>query len=233
MDSVRASVRDSGYGQHDAAWIAFYNFFREVCGLREQTERLEGLRLICQNAGWFLPHAKICWISERPSVLKRDDRGRLHCEDGPAVGYPDRWCIYAWHGVRVSQQVIERPQELTVAQIQKEENAEVRRVMIDRYGQARYLLDAGAKKIAEDEFGELYNVEVPGDEPLVMIKVLNSTPEPDGSSKPYFLRVHPQLRPMLGGSEIGAPQKLTPLNAVASTFGLTGKEYLKRLVAQS
>jgi len=45
--------------------------------------------------------------------------------------------------------------------------------------------------------GELYFAEVPGDEPLVMVKVMNSTLEPDGSPKPYFLRVHPQCRLLL------------------------------------
>ena len=112
--------------------------------------------------------------------------------------------------------------------------AEVRRIFIERYGLTRYLIDSGAKKIAEDEFGEIYCSELPGDEPLVMVKVINSTPEADGSSKPYFLRVHPELRLLLPGENgLGAAQQLTPLNAVASTFGLTGEEYLKRLVAES
>jgi hypothetical protein len=73
---------------------------------------------------------------------------------------------------------------------------------------------------------------MPGDEPLVMVKVINSTPELDGSSKPYFLRVHPELRVLLR-DRVGDAQALTPLNAVASTFGLTGAEYLERLQAQT
>jgi hypothetical protein len=64
------------------------------------------------------------------------------------------------------------------------------------------------------------------------VKVINSTPELDGSSKPYFLRVHPEARLLLKDG-VGDAQKLTPLNAVASTFGLTGEQYLKQLVAQS
>jgi hypothetical protein len=57
-----------------------------------------------------------------------------------------------------------------------------------------------------------------------MVKVRNSTPEPDGSVKDYFLRVHPQLRPMIDGG-LGDPQPMTARNAVASTFGLRGEEY--------
>ena len=231
-DSVRDSVWDSGYGQHDANWIAFYNFFRIVCGLKEQTERLEGLRVIAENAGWFLPHEKICWISERHNICKRDGRGRLHCSDGMALAYPDGWGLYAWHGVRVSYRVIEHPSELTVKEIQAEQNAEVRRVMVERYGLSRFLLDSGAKKLAEDEFGELYQTDIPGDEPLVMVKVMNSTAEPDGSVKPYFLRVNPELKPLLSDG-LGNSQKISALNAVASTFGMTGSEYLKSLVEQT
>jgi hypothetical protein len=230
--SVRASVWASGYGQHDANWIAFYNFFREVCSLKTQTEKLEGLTVVTQNAGWFLPHAKICWVSERHSICNCDNRGRLHCEDGPALAYQDGWAIYAWHGVRVSYRVIEHPSELTVKEIQEEQNAEVRRVMVERYGMSRFLMDSGAKKLAEDEFGELYRTEISGDVPLVMVKVMNSTPEPDGNAKPYFLRVEPELRPLLSDG-LGNAQKISALNAVASTFGMTGEQYLKSLVEQT
>jgi hypothetical protein len=159
------------------------------------------------------------------------DPRRLHSDSGPAIR-SDVEGLYYWHGVMVPAFVVVKPEWVTLKHIADEENAEVRRVFIERYGLSRYLLDSGAQKIAEDEFGELYRTEIPGDEPLVMVKVINSTPEADGSSKPYFLRVHPELRLLQQGS-LGNGQKLTPLNAVASTFGLTGEEYLKRLVAQS
>lgn len=58
-----------------------------------------------------------------------------------------------------------------------------------------------------------------------MVGVANSTPEPDGSHKSYFLRVHPECRPMLANGAFGAAQALTARNAVASTFGLRGPEY--------
>jgi hypothetical protein len=63
------------------------------------------------------------------------------------------------------------------------------------------------------------------DEPLVMVKVVNSTPEMDGSFKDYFIRVDPNCRPMLDDNKFGDPQELTARNAVASTFGKKGEEY--------
>lgn len=46
--------------------------------------------------------------------------------------------------------------------------------------------------------------------------------------KDYFLQVHPECRPLLDVEtrSYGEPQELTCQNAVASTFGLTGKEYV-------
>ncbi|HLC08464.1 MAG TPA: hypothetical protein VJK06_04200, partial [Methyloceanibacter sp.] len=128
------------------------------------------------------------------------------------IGYPSGWGLWHWHGVRVPQWAIETPSRIKVGTIDSEKNAEVRRVLIERYGQARYLQDSGAQLVAEDEFGSLYLKEILDDEPIVMVKVKNSTPEPDGSVKDYFLRVPPNVR--------------TPHQAVAWTFGQTPKTYL-------
>jgi hypothetical protein len=185
---------DSEYGQHDAGWLSFYDFFSEVCGLRAETAPLRGLMEIAKSAGWFLPHKNICWISERHNILNRDDRGRLHSLSGPALAYPDGWGIYAVHGMRVSEKVILHPDQITVSEIDNERNAEVRRVMIDQYNPARYLIDSHAEIIHQDERGTLYRRNISDDEPIVMVKVQNSTPEPDGSYKDYFLRVPPHIQ---------------------------------------
>jgi hypothetical protein len=227
-DSVEDSVWDSGedeesmasaYGSHDAGWLAFYRYFHDVIGLTNQTEKLSGLWELAQSAGWALPHQNICWVSERHHILERDDRGRLHRLDGPAVAYPDGFAIYAVHGVRVPRHVVEEPGKISVASISAERNVEVRRVMIECYrrgeevsGAAAYVRDSGAERLDHDErFGTLYRRDAPGDEPIVMLEVVNSTPEPDGSSKRYWLRVPPQMQ--------------TAREASAWTFGLTPKEY--------
>ena len=228
---VRAQVWDACYGQHDASWLAFYEFFGRECGL-ECCEKLRGMQTAAQHCGWWWPFANAVIITERPRTLVHDAEGRLHREDGPALQYPDGWGIWAWHGVRVPQDVIERPETITVEQIEHERNAEVRRVLITRYGQDRYLRDSGAQQLHRDDWGALWRKELAGDEPLVMVQVTNSTAEPDGTYKDYFLRVQPELRP-LRDDGLGEPQELTALNAVASTFGMTGREYCRELAAQS
>lgn len=74
----------------------------------------------------------------------------------------------------------------------------------------------------------LLRIEQPGDEPFLAIEVTNSTPEPDGTRKLYTFRCHPELRPLpVRGirSDYGAPQALTCQNAIASTYGFSGKDY--------
>ena len=209
--SVRGSVWGSCYGQHDAPWLGFYEYFRDVVGLTAETEPLAGLIEQAKHAGWFIPHKDICWVAERHNILRRDGQGRLHCDDSPALAYPDGWAIYVIHGVRVPAVVVEAPSSMTVEQINKEPNVEVRRVMIERFGQERYLMESRAKLIHTDEWGKLYRTELSDDEPLVMVKVVNATAEVDGGYKDYFIRVPPSCK--------------TAHEAVAWTFDETPETY--------
>jgi hypothetical protein len=236
---VRSQVesQDSGFGNYRsgqfwASWFAFIAFLRDLCfwenKILERHKHDEALGLSC---GWVWWHEDVCVISNRPTKINRDEQGRLHSDKECSIQYPDGWGLWTWHGVNVEKYVIESPEKITVDDIEKETNAEVRRVKITRYGQDRYLLDSHAEKIHQDEFGVLYRKEIKDDEPLVMVKVVNSTPEPDGSFKDYFLRVDPELRPLYENNRRGEPQKMTARNAVASTFGKRGSEY--SLTAQS
>jgi hypothetical protein len=131
-----------------------------------------------------------------------------------AVKYVDGWGVFSWHGVRFPIDkgfVITSPELITVKHIETEENIEQRRVMIERYGLAKYLLDSGAEKIHQDDWGTLYRKEVAGDEPIFMVGVVNSTAEPDGTFKDYFLRVPPTV--------------VTAHAAVAWTFDMTPEQY--------
>jgi hypothetical protein len=156
--------------------------------------------MLSEAAGWALPHENICWVSERHNILERDERGRLHSLTGPACAYPDGWGIYAVHGVRVPADIIEDRTSITISRIANEQNSEIRRVMIDLYGAKRYLTDSGAKviqRLPADHYivglrtAQLLWRDVPNDEPIVMLDLLNSTPEPDGSIKRYLLRIDP------------------------------------------
>lgn len=192
------------YGHQDA-WYSYHDAFHRL-GL-EAENKLEPMFRLARYSGWCWSYWKVAIFSEKPTKVMVDEQGRLHCDDGPAVEYRDgfrTWCV---HGVRLgsiakSERIMAR--QFTHEDIDKEQNSEVRRVMIDRYGAARYIQDSGAKLIHEDERGKLYRKEIQGDEPICMVRVINSTPEPDGTKKEYWLRVNPECS--------------TATEAVASTF---------------
>ena len=83
--------------------------------------------------------------------------------------------------------------------------------MVTQYGAARYLVESGAVEIHQDRFGILYRSVLDRFESLHMVKVKNSTMEPDGTFKEYFLRVPPDI--------------VTAKAAVAWTFGMSAEEY--------
>lgn len=148
-------------------------------------------------------------------TLAFDDRGRLHSADGPSVAWSSGKEEFHWNGAEVPKYVALEPEKITVANIDSENNLEVRRIMMERYGQARYLKDCGAKRIGIDKFGVLYEKRLKHEEPIRFVKVKNSTPEPDGTTKDYFLRVPPRTKSVQEG--------------IAWTFGLDEKQYSPEL----
>ena len=198
-DNLGANLRDNldyvdtwVWGSLDAYWVAYFLYPHEhlhPMHTADQLELLTGWGTIARSAFWWYPFEGVCFVCDRPTEIHKDERTRLHNPSGPSVAFSDGWRLYHVHGVAVPADIIETPASITVERIRAESNAEVRRVMIELYGQARYLIDSGAQLIHSDGYGDLYRAEVPEDEPLVMVKVINSTPEPDGSRKDYWLRV--------------------------------------------
>ena len=207
-------VRSGWYtrGQHDAGALALIDVLERAVGLRPG-QPLAGQVLIGRSAGWWWPFEQVVILTERPCALDlaRDEQGRLHHPTGPVVAYPDGWAVWAWHGVRVPRQVIERPDTITVAQIRGARNLEARRVMLERYGLDRYLRDADATLVQADRYGKLWRCELPNDEPLAIVEVVNATPEPDGTYATYLLRVPPTVS--------------SAKQAVAWTFGMFAEDY--------
>ncbi|MFI1223534.1 MULTISPECIES: DUF6745 domain-containing protein [unclassified Streptomyces] len=200
--SVRLVLLDAVLGQHDAAWLAAFD---------GRGDRLTGLAEVARNAGWWWPYENAVVISERPDVLHRDEAGRLDHGEGPALAYGDGFALHAWRGMPVPGAFLAELASLTPERIRAEENAELRRVMLEYYGYDRYLTESGAEPVHRDETGILWRIALDGDEDVVMVEVVNSTPEPDGTHRTYWLRVPPATR--------------TAKDGVAWTFGLEGTAY--------
>ena len=199
-------------------WWCASAVFYDFCGRLGVRYALEGRRLLrlwlaqCRETHWWFECDGIVFAADRPPVLKLDSHGRLHNERGPALDYGDGFALCAIHGVWVEEDCVLHPGGITVERIERESNVEVRRVLTGLYGYARYLKDSGATLVQKDERGRLWRKRRCEDADLVMVEVVNATPEPDGSVRTYLLRVPPHLR--------------TASEAVAWTFGLRSSQYL-------
>lgn len=203
-------------GNQWSSWAAPTDFYVEVVkGDISNADAWPHWKAATIHGGPRIMHADFVLVSDRPTKLTVDDRLRPHGIDGPYCQWSDGTCLHAWNGVPVPRWIIEQNDQrivdyrkLTPAEIDAENNAEVRRVMIERYGAANYIRDAGCVKVHEDKYGILWNK--PKHE-WSCVEVINGTAEPDGSFRHYFLQVPPTTR--------------TAVEAVAWTYGMDVKEY--------
>jgi hypothetical protein len=196
-NQIRNQVRDPlcsvVYGSQDAGWLSYFQFFKTI-GLVSGTSPISGLLELAQSCGWVFPFQGAIILTERPNKLVRDELHNLHCEDGPALSYPDGFSIYAWHGVRVPERVILTPELITPKEVLNENNQEVRRVMLERYGWDRVLADFEATEINTDRFGTLYQTDklgtyLEGEDAIAkFVKVRDPS-----TDRVYALRVPPTI----------------------------------------
>jgi hypothetical protein len=162
---------------------------------------------------------------------KRNVENNLHCESGPAVITPTSVCcyvngrkhgyyadvygtvLYYFQNVMVPPRYIKSPDSLTVEQILKENNQEVRRVGLEIYGFERMVEEGYFKVLHHDRKtrAKLLSFSLPDEDPVVVVQVFNGTPEPDGHHKAYFLKVPPTMK--------------TCQEAIAWTFYMDEKDY--------
>jgi hypothetical protein len=213
-------------------WVAYaaeMDYLNRVIGVRLDRSFIDPVA----DCGLFWMLNGICFAAERPTHLNRDGAGDLHCEVGPSIAYPSGWSWWHWHDIRVPQEVIEMPERITLDSIHDARRPELRRIMIERYrsgdrvhGVAAYLRDADARRLDRDpRFGTLWHLDSGDEAPTLMVEVTNRSPEADGTCRHFWLRVDPELRPILEDGGFGPSQRATARNAAASTFGLSGAEY--------
>ena len=201
--SMAESVNDSVQAYtvaHDLAFIHFFDVYLAPNGLHALAHFNELV------SGYWLGQ-ELALLVRRPTLLARDAQGRLHSARGKCLVYPDGWGFYAWRGVRVPEQVIRAPEQLTREEYLSERNIEVRRVIQERMGE-RFVSTLGGTVIDTGSRGTLYEVALPGDPERVAryVQVQDASTE-----RQYFLRVPPRVQ--------------TAAEAVAWSFQLAVEEY--------
>jgi len=80
---------EAASGNPEAVWCALADGLGRVLPGLAGPERLAGLQRATTAAGWWWPLERVAVMTDRPVALHRDEQGRLHCADGPALAHSD------------------------------------------------------------------------------------------------------------------------------------------------
>ena len=192
-DSLRASLRDSLWDSLGASawdsltpewvccWAAMFEFSSQI-GVSFDQNKYDLFLNYCKEVGWIFPFENIVIACERPTV-RWNDAGEIHSENSPAIEFKD-FSVWAIDGIRVPEKIVLAPESQTIEEIQSEDNEEVRRIRISRYGWTNYLREIGGSIVDTQQ--------APGGWMEALIKTTNyavlCTYDPS-TGRPYALEV--------------------------------------------
>ncbi|MEG4444408.1 leucine-rich repeat domain-containing protein [Microcoleus sp. AT9_B5] len=129
-------------------------------------------KLLFEHCGWIFPFEKFCAVCDRPRHLRFDSQNRLHAEGEPAIEFADGWNFYYYHGVRLPEEYGKvHPNQWQSQWLLTEENAELRRVLIQGIGYDRLIQDLSAKQIDSCQEYALLQIDNADVEPICLLKM--------------------------------------------------------------
>lgn len=171
-------------------WAGYYAYFDAMDRLElEKLDKIEGQLIAAKSCNWWWALDKATVMVERPErAVSMDDEGRLHHDDDACIKYRDGWGVYAHHGVRIppgKEFIFTHPEKVTADVILKEDNAELRRVMLEKVGYERIL---EKMTLVDDDpaIGKLWRLAMRDDEDLALVDVIDPS-----TGRRYLLRCDP------------------------------------------
>ena len=193
------------YGNMESYWVANYMFYYDNFGICEEITKMIP---IIEHCSWVAYDDDAVYISDRPNVIRFDERNRLHCENGPAILYRDGFSVYSWHGTRCPKQWIENSESITINDCLHHSNVELRRVACEIVGWANVIEKLDYTVVDEDgdpEIGSLLEVNIPDIGKEKFLRVMC------GTKREFALAVPPEAK--------------TALEAQAMLFGMSVEEF--------
>jgi hypothetical protein len=184
------------FGNHEAYWLAVYDYFHTEVGV-QNLEKIFPLLQVARTCGWVYCARDTAIVMSKPEFIHMDEERRLHCETGPAIRYPDGFCVYAWHGVRVPGDWIDDRAALTAQRALAVENMEQRRAACEMVGWVNIIDQLQGVVIDQDEdaqIGTLVRVNIPdvGTEQFLRVRC--------GTGREFALPVPPDVRTALAAN---------------------------------
>lgn len=112
---------------------------------------LKGLIECAKEIGWWIPYSNAVFVSNKPKTSWKllGDRRVLHGDGQPAIYYNDHFKIYAFNGVQIPEDYGSVPSAQWKPEwLLAEQNAEVRRVLIQGMGYERIMTELEGQKIS-------------------------------------------------------------------------------------
>lgn len=230
-------IHNPGHNEHVLMWAAYgihpvaYDFLDQL-GL-PRFRFVRALRTIAlQAAAWWFDGDAVVF-SQRPVHLVRNEQGQLSNNAGPAVAYADGVTYYAWRDQQVQEHLMPAAVDLSAAKhgqhglvaliLSGGAGTSSASILIDMYGPERFLREVPHNqklRLDQSKWGTLWQVlGYYGRDTRLFVEVKNSS----GLGEKHVIPVHPHLVPL--GHPNPRAQSKTALNAIASTFGMTGEQY--------
>ena len=165
-DNELEYINTNLWGQQDYYWIAFYKYPEMCLGIKygNDSAKLQAWEMVSESCHWWWAFENIAIISARPEL--KINNGRLHCDGGPAVLYPDGYAQWYLNGRAVPKWLAETPtKDLDIKKIIEIENVEVRAQGIKKLGIDKFISLGKRPKKSNGytllDFSELLGTEQP------------------------------------------------------------------------
>jgi phage baseplate assembly protein W len=185
--AVGSAVRSAGWSFFGAGLWAGYpawaDFFSSVLKIEMDRSYID----LAESCGYWWALDGVVFATERPTKIVIDGLGRSHCVGDHAIKYESGDGINCYKGVVLPHDVWGK--DIEISYIEKQKNAEVKRALIEIYGIGKYIVDSGMETIDSfiDRDKNPVNLYMTKEMQFPIIEMTNSTAEPDGTFKKYFL----------------------------------------------
>lgn len=173
-------------------WVSsacLYNFSINVLNSRYKQKEWEILQSVAINCGILFTFEKMVILCERPTKLSFDHQSFLHAEAEPAIEFADEFKMYAYHGVRLPEKYRIHSQQWQAQWFLEEDNAELRRVLIQGIGYSRICQELQAVELDSWQEYTLLKIDLDVDvEPIYLLKMICPS-----TSYIHALRVPPNM----------------------------------------
>lgn len=170
---VSEQICDASFRPEDAAWLGMHDYLWRIGGV--DLGLITGMIEAAQACGWWWPFEYWVLVCPKPDRACWDEQGRLHAEGRPAVTFAQSSLkTYAWQGVTLPERYGSLPTARWSSHwLLEEENAELRRILIQGLGYGRILQELDAREI--DRWREYQLMEIPHGVDVEPIRLLKMT----------------------------------------------------------